>query len=420
MTVDLRGSIDVRMLSHLSELTNQSRIPNGANSLTTEFRKRLTNLANTDRLPMHFRRLTNKTIESGHTLLLSGPVQFSIKSGRASCLGGELKIDVSITVDEFRQEPILIGDTADVEMRVGSGGTWIDVAGSTIPIGWSEASEIIQRQKGVAVIVGEVDSGKSTLTTFLANQCLESGLSVSVIDGDVGQADIGPPTTISMSNISEPIRGLHQAKASSSFFVGDTSPSTVPEKLVKLMTRLKREIGKTSDVIVVNTDGWIGETNALRYKQELLERLRPDLVLGLSREGDLTQLLDSVPFPSIRLSSSQHAKTRSREERKKNREVGFRRFLNGSRILKESHETTRLRIFDFPEQTLFRGDRRFRGFIAGLLDKDERLLGIGRIREMNSRDWLLESKVETEPRFVEIGNLALSSRYEEVDYGLLH
>ena len=369
---------------------------------------------------MYSGQLINKTIESGHTLLLGGPIQFTVKSGQASCLGGELKNDVSMAVDEFRQEPIFIGERAEVEMRAGSGGTWIDVACTTIPIGWSEASQIIQRQKGVAVIVGEVDAGKSTLTTFLANQCLESGLSVSLIDGDVGQADIGPPTTISLSTISQPIRGLHQAKATSSYFVGDTSPSTVPEKLVKLMTRLKSEIGKTSDVIVVNTDGWIGETSALRYKQELLDRLRPDLVLGLSREGDVTQLLDSVPFPSIRLSSSQYAKTRSREERKKNREARFKRFLNGSRILKENHETARLRMFDRPEQTLFRGDRRFRGFLVGLLDKDEKLLGIGRVREMNSQDWLLESRVETEPRFVEIGNLALSSRYEEVDYGLLH
>ena len=369
---------------------------------------------------MYFGRPNNKTIEPGHTLLLGGPVQFTLKSGLASCLGGELKNDESMTVDEFRQEPILVAETADVELRVGSGGTWIDVADTTIPIGWSETSQIIQRQKGVAVIVGEVDSGKSTLATFLANQSLESGLSVSVIDGDVGQADIGPPTTISMSNISEPIRELHQAKATSSYFVGDTSPSTVPEKLVNLMTRLKSEIGKTSDVIVVNTDGWIGETTALRYKQELLDRLRPDLVLGLSREGDVTQLLDSVPFPSVRLPSSQYAKTRTREERKKNREAGFRRFLNGSRILKENHETARLRMFDQPGQTLFRGDRRFRGFLVGLLDKDEKLLGIGRVREMNSQDWLLESRVEIEPRFVEIGNLALSTRYEEVDHRLLH
>ena len=369
---------------------------------------------------MYLSRLNNRKIEPGRTLLLGGPIQFTIKSGQASCLGGQLQNDVSMTVDEFRQEPIFVAESAEVELRAGSGGTWIDVVGSTIPIGWTETAQVIQRQKGIAVIVGDVDSGKSTLTTFLANQCLKSGLNVGVIDGDVGQADIGSPATISTSSISKPIRGLYHAKATSSYFVGDTSPSTVPEKLVKLMARLKAEIEKTSDIVIVNTDGWIGESNALRYKQELLDRLRPDLILGLSREDDVTQLLDSVPFPSVKLPSSQYAKTRSKEERKKNREAGFRRFLSGSRILKESHGTTLLRMFDHPEQALFRGDRRFRGFLVGLLDANEKLLGIGRVREMTSQDWLIESRVDEQPRFVEIGNLALSSRYEEKGYGSLH
>lgn len=369
---------------------------------------------------MYLGRLDNVTIESGHTLLLAGPVQFTIKSGRAHCLGGELKNEESMMVDEFRREPISVAESVDIELRAGSGGKWIDVVGSTIPIGWTETAQIIQHQKGVVVIVGEVDSGKSTLSTFLANQCLASGLSVGLIDGDIGQADIGPPATISASSISEPVRGLYHAKATSSYFVGDTSPSTVPEKLANLMTRLKAEIEKDRDVVIVNTDGWIGEPSALQYKIELLDRLRPDLVLGLSREDAVTQLLDSVPLPSMKLTSSPYAKTRSKEERKKNREAGFRRFLNGSRILKESDEMTQLRMFDHPAQTLFRGDRRFRGFLVGLLDAREKLLGIGRVREMNIHDWLVETRVEGQPRFVEIGNLTLSSRYEEVGYGLLH
>jgi polynucleotide 5'-hydroxyl-kinase GRC3/NOL9 len=369
---------------------------------------------------MYLGRLNNLSINSGHTLLLEGPVQFAIKSGRANCLGGTLKSDVSMMVDEFRQEPIFVAESADVELRAGSGGSWTDVVGSTIPIGWTEAAQIMQHEKGVAVIVGEVDSGKSTISAFLANHCLESGLSVGMIDGDVGQADIGPPATISASRVSEPIRGLYHAKATSSYFAGDTSPSTVPEKLVNLMKRLRLEIEKASDVVIVNTDGWIGDPSALRYKHELLDQLRPDLVLGLSKDDGVTQLLDSVPYPSMRLASSRYAKTRSKEERKKNREAGYRRFLSGSRILKESHQTTQLRMFDRPAQTLFRGDRRFRGFLAGLLDSSEKLLGIGRVREMNSQGWILETRVEEQAKFVEIGNLVLSSRYEEVGYGPLH
>jgi len=347
-------------------------------------------------------------------------MQFTIKSGHASCLGGSLENELPMIVDEFRQEPILVSESTDVDLRTGSGGTWNDVASSTIPVGWTEAAQILQQTKGIAAVVGEVDSGKSTLTTFLANQSLESGLSVGVIDGDVGQADIGPPATISASTIPATIRGLYHAKAVSSYFVGDTSPSGIPEKLIGFMARLRAEIEKTSDVVIVNTDGWVGEPSALRYKLELLDRLKPDLVLGLSRDGGVTQLLDSVPYTCMKLASSQYARTRSKEERKRNREAGYRRFLDGSRILKVNLETVQLRMFDRPDQSLFRGDRRFRGLLVGLLDAGEKLLGIGRIREMSSQDCLLETRIEKEPRFVEIGNLVLSSRYEEVGVGPLH
>src|SRR5215813_8122786 len=127
---------------------------------------------------MHLGRPHTLTIESGHTLLLGGPVQFTIKSGHANCLGGELKNDLPITVEDYRQVPVFSSESTTVDLRTGSGGTSIDIAGSTIPADWTEAAQILQREEGVAVVVGEVDSGKSTLTAFLANQCLESGLSV--------------------------------------------------------------------------------------------------------------------------------------------------------------------------------------------------------------------------------------------------
>src|SRR6266480_4269089 len=97
------------------------------------------------------------------------------------------------------------------------------------------------------------------------------------------QSDIGPPTTISSSVVQAPIIGLHKAAAEISFFIGDTSPSFVPGKVVALATRLKKRMTSSADTVLVNTDGWLTEFNALRHKQLLLEEIQPDLVIGLSR-----------------------------------------------------------------------------------------------------------------------------------------
>ena len=323
-------------------------------------------------------------------------------------------------IEESRQEPIFAVDNTLLEIRRDSGSAWSVAGESTVPVAWNEAAQVLQRQRGVCVIIGEVDSGKSSLCTFLANKCLEDTGKVGVVDADVGQADIGPPTTISSSVVQAPIIGLHKAVVEISFFVGDTSPSVVPDKIVRLATRLKEQMTSSADIVLVNTDGWLAEFNAIRYKQRLLEEIQPDLVIALSRSDDIIDpLLDRVKFASLKLPSSSFARVRSKEERKKAREAGYRRFLQGSHKLVVSQET-RVRMFDRLEQTVFPENRRFRGFVSGLLNQSEELLSIGRINQVENGKVIVETRTNETPTVLEIGNIALSSRYDEVGSGTLH
>jgi polynucleotide 5'-hydroxyl-kinase GRC3/NOL9 len=361
-------------------------------------------------------------VRPGHTILLNGPLQVRLSGGRAECFGAPVRSNAWITVEELRQEPILVQDDCSIEIKPGPGGSWKIVDESTIPSSWTEAAQIVEHQRGTVVIVGEVDSGKSSLCTFLANKCVQDGLRVGVVDADVGQADIGPPTSISSARVSLPVSSLLELKQASAYFLGDTSPSSVPEKLIQFLVRLKRDLGGACDLVLVNTDGWIGDGAALRFKEELVHETRSDLVLGLSRAGEIDPLLNILSTASLRLSSSQYVRIRSREERRHAREVGYGRFLAGSRIMRIDQEETMLRLFDQPQQSILRWDRRFKGFLVGLLDSGERLLGIGRIREMSEGVALVETRTRTvdKPSFLEIGNIVLSSSYEETGYGILH
>jgi len=359
-------------------------------------------------------------LEEDHTLLLKGPAWIRAKRGDAQCLGARIQSDDWTMIEESRQEPIYAADNTLLEIRRGSGSSWSVVGGSTVPVVWNEAAQVLQRQRGVCIIIGEVDSGKSSLCTFLANKCLEDPGKVGVVDADVGQADIGPPTTISSSVVQAPIIGLHKAAAEISFFVGDTSPSFVPDKVVTLATRLKKQMTRSADIVLVNTDGWLAEFNALRHKQLLIEEIQPDLVIGLSRTDEVIDpLLERVKFASLKLPSSTFARVRSKEERKKVREAGYRRFLQGSHKLGISLEA-RVRMFDQLEQTVLPENRRFRGLVAGLLDQNEELLSIGRINHVDGGKVVVETKTIEKPTILEVGNIALSSKYDEVGYGTLH
>src|SRR5438552_8043495 len=279
-------------------------------------------------------------LEQGHTLLLKGPAWIRAKRGDAQCLGARIQSGDWTMIEGSRQEPIYAADDTLLEIRRGAGSSLSVVGESTVPVAWKEAAQVLQRQQGVCVIIGEVDSGKSSLCTFLANKCLEDTGKVGVVDADVGQADIGPPTTISSSVVQAPIIGLHKVAAEISFFIGDTSPSFVPDKVVALATRLKNRMTRSADTVLVNTDGWLTEFNALRHKQLLLEELQPDLVMALSRSDDIIgPLLVRVTFASLKLPSSSFARVRSKEERKNAREAGYRRFLQAYHKLVISQET---------------------------------------------------------------------------------
>lgn len=360
------------------------------------------------------------TLQRGNTLLLQGPAQIRLQDGSASCLGAPLPGKNWAFVEKWRQIPVYAAEISILDIKLGPGSSRNDIQGSTIPTGWSEASQILQQSPGVVVVVGDVDSGKSSLCTFLTNESLKTGLRVAVIDADVGQADMGPPTTIGCSRAEGPILGLQELKAQTSYFIGDTSPASVPEKLIRSLVRLKEDLVSRNDIVVVNTDGWIGDAPAIRYKLRLLTETKPNITLGLARGNELDQILDLVSSTSMRLESSNFAKIRTKEDRKGAREAGYRRFLNGSKQLRMRLEDVRVRLFDHPEQTLFAGGRNFRGLIAGLLRTDDVLIAIGRVKEIVGGMALVETQTQQSPKVLELGSVLLSSKYEEVGYGILH
>src|SRR5260370_4471888 len=251
-------------------------------------------------------------LEQGHTPLLKGPASIRAKKGDAQCFAAPIQSDDWTIIEDPRQEPIYATDKAVREIRRGPGSSWTIVPESTVPPAWNEAADIVNRQRGVCVIIGEVDSGKSSLCTFLANKCLENAERIGVVDADVGQADIGPPTTISSSVVKAPIIGLHKVAAELSFFIGDTSPSSVPNKVVNLATRLKKSISSAADIVLVNTDAWLAEFNAVLHKGILLDEIQTDLGLALGRSTEIiVPLLEKVyvasptlPISTISRSSS--------------------------------------------------------------------------------------------------------------------
>jgi polynucleotide 5'-kinase involved in rRNA processing len=113
-----------------------------------------------------------------------------------------------------------------------------------------------------SVIIGPVNSGKSTTARHLANMYLNNHKTVAFLDCDLGQPEFTPPGMISLTLVTEPLLGppcTHFKPSKYSIFIGDTSPKRDPDAyitgLFKLVDLYRNDcIGIP---LVVNTSGWV-------------------------------------------------------------------------------------------------------------------------------------------------------------------
>jgi polynucleotide 5'-hydroxyl-kinase GRC3/NOL9 len=199
-----------------------------------------------------------------------------------------------------------------------------------------DAAVLRAREARVILVIGETDTGKTSFTTQLADTLLGQGLSVAVVDADLGQSDIGPPTTVGLGRLRPPVERLADAEVVGLYFVGSTSPQghLLPTVLgTRMMTSKALRLG--FDRVIVDTSGLVqGEMGRL-LKQHKIDLVDPDLVLCLQRNGECEHILrpyGAVGRPEIlRLASSGATRRRSQEERRQHRERSLQTYFQAAR-----------------------------------------------------------------------------------------
>jgi polynucleotide 5'-hydroxyl-kinase GRC3/NOL9 len=188
----------------------------------------------------------------------------------------------------------------------------------------------------VTLVIGETDTGKTSFTTFLASALVGRDDPVAVVDADLGQSDIGPPTTVGLGRLTRPIECLGDAEVVGLYFVGSTSPQghLLPTVLgTRLMAEKAVRLGFAR--VIVDTSGLVqGEMGRL-LKQHKIDLVDPDLVLCLQRNGECEHILrpyDASRRPTVlRVASFGATRRRSQEERRQHRERSLQAYLGPAR-----------------------------------------------------------------------------------------
>jgi polynucleotide 5'-hydroxyl-kinase GRC3/NOL9 len=248
--------------------------------------------------------------------------------------------------------------------------------------GWAGALALV-RESRVVLVLGESDTGKTSLVTYLADALLRAGRSVTVVDADVGQSEIGPPTAVGLGALRAPLGRLRDAAVQGLAFVGATSPGAHTEVTVAATARLTeraRRLG--AEHVLVDTSGLVHGAVGRRLKQGKIDRVAPDLVLCLQRDGECEHILDALaagPRPILRLAAGRGARRRSPLERRRRREAAFAAyFADAARV-----ELDLGRIVPGETERPERGPSDLEDVVVGLDGADGETLGLGIVRAVD-------------------------------------
>ncbi|MCC6728900.1 MAG: hypothetical protein IT208_06125 [Chthonomonadales bacterium] len=157
---------------------------------------------------------------------------------------------------------------------------------------WTGAIADLAASAGTAVLLGAPDAGKTTFATLLLNAACAAERRVAIVDADIGQSEIGPPTCVGMGFASAPVSRLADVPAARLAFVGATSPrGAMVEHVtaVRGMTDAARALGP--GLVLVDTTGFVRGPAARRLKHAKLSSLAPDHVVALQRHDECEAVL---------------------------------------------------------------------------------------------------------------------------------
>ena len=283
------------------------------------------------------------SLDPSMTLMVQGPAELEVLKGVVEILGIKLCQHECFRVKRNRVVPVESFENALVSVSAFGGERfWLSESGCGVKIWSEEVKKIFEKisletRPFQIMVVGETDSGKSTLSTYLANYAISRGFRACVLDGDLGQGDLAPPGCIGLKFVEKNFFDLRELSADYYDFLGIISPRGFQEHVIEALLRLKSLTTKSSaDVLIVNTDGYVKD-KGLTYKVNTVLRLEPDVVLFLGDEdglndSDLFKTLSTAYPQKIVFLRRAKAKQKTREERFHRRLSQYRRFLSRGKI----------------------------------------------------------------------------------------
>jgi polynucleotide 5'-hydroxyl-kinase GRC3/NOL9 len=258
----------------------------------------------------------------------------------------------------------------------------------TAPKEWYALLDVLEKEKGIAIILGTTDTGKTTLAKFLIFNLCKRGLKIALVDADIGQSFLGPPATIGLSLFKSDPDWEIVLSPPEIFFVGSTTPEGhFPIHLKGVKKMVEKAASRRADLILLDTTGFVSGEGGEELKRRKIDLISPRFILALQKSEELEPILEhykeSPLLRILRLPLSDQVRPKSMEERKTYRINKFQDYFKHSMVQALAVEGLQMEgeVLDPngdpipPDWSL-----RINGLLIGLKDNNDETLALGVIR----------------------------------------
>ncbi|HID55430.1 TPA: hypothetical protein EYP37_02785 [Candidatus Poribacteria bacterium] len=184
-----------------------------------------------------------------------------------------------------------------------------------IPNSWVELADKVVGKGRIVMLIGGVDTGKTTLCRYLIGEAVRAGIKSAAVDADVGQSWIGPPTCIGMKLVSgeKDLNG----EPDGLYFVGSISPpGHLLDCVVGTKLLVEEALSQNAEFVAIDTTGLIDGDIGLALKRSKILSICPTDIVLIQVGGELEPLAGEIePIRRWRVHKMKRAEQVTRKSR---------------------------------------------------------------------------------------------------------
>ncbi|MFW9948831.1 MAG: Clp1/GlmU family protein [Candidatus Thorarchaeota archaeon] len=234
-------------------------------------------------------------VQKEHTLLVKGPSRVKLLEGKIEVFGKTFLPEKSeeegtIIVPSANNYPFYALEPSKLEIFTSNKNNVQIVEENTINKEWIKIKDTVisvlrknEDKKPLKLMVLGLSGGKTTLIKYLANSIIKEGFSASFLDSDLGQQLLYLPTTLNVGEIKESIVSSADIESEETIFIGSTFPKGNFKFIVshscKDLIRDYHSTHKDTDIVLIDSDGWIKTEAGIIYKNFFIDTIDPDILI---------------------------------------------------------------------------------------------------------------------------------------------